>query len=129
MKITRRNFVKASGIAAFAALSLPNTGFGQTAGNDVLASQSAESFRNLVGSEFYISGENLSTPAILTEMRDFPAETKTGECFSLIFEVRARRTQQATYNVFHPNIGNFELFMTEGKSGKRGALVAVINRI
>lgn len=129
MKFTRRNFVKISGLAAFAGLALPNFAFGQVLGNDVLASQTAESFRAFVGTEFYISGENLSMPAVLTEVRDFPTETKAGECFSLVFEIRARKAQQATYNVFHPAVGNFELFMTTGKSEKRGALVAVINRI
>lgn len=129
MKITRRNFVKISGFSAFAGLALPNAGLGQTVSCDFLATHTAKSFLAFVGSEFYVSGENFSMPAVLTEVRDFPPPTKTGECFALVFEVRAKAPPQATYSVFHPSIGNFDLFMTAGKTGKRALLIAIINRI
>lgn len=129
MKFTRRNFVKLGGFAVLAGITLPNSAFGQISKNNILANLTTESFRGLVGSEFYILSENLSMPSVLVKVQDFPAATETGECFALTFEVKALRVEQATYRVFHPELGNFELFMTEGKNGRRKALMAIINRI
>lgn len=129
MKFTRRNFVKLGGFAVLAGITLPNSAFGQISENNILANLTTESFRDLVGSEFYVLSENLSTPSILVKVQDFPAATETGECFALTFAVKAKRIKQATYRVFHPELGNFELFMTEGKSGRSNALIALINRI
>ena len=128
MKFTRRDFVKFSGMTAAAAIFLPKSVFASN-GGDLLMRQTAQSFKDLIGSEFYIWNEGVSTSAILKSVEDFPHKSEKGECFSMVFETRFRQTKQATYNMFHRQIGNFELFMTEGSGGKRASLVATINRI
>ena len=128
MKFTRRDFVKFGGMSAAAAILLPKFAFASN-GGDLLMNQSAQSFKDLIGSEFYVWNEGVSTSAILKSVEDFPHKTEKGECFSMVFETRLRKTKQATYNMFHQRIGNFELFMSEGRSGKRASFVATINRI
>lgn len=128
MKFTRRDFVKFGGMSAAAAIILPKFVLASN-GGDLLINQSAQSFKDLIGSEFYVWNEGVSTSAILKNVEDFPNKTEKGESFSMVFETRLRYAKQATYNMFHPRIGNFELFMSEGRSGKRASLVATINRI
>ncbi len=128
MKFTRRDFVRLSGMAALAGFGLSGAAFARTDG-DALAAQTADSFRNLIGSEFYFYNEKGSAPATLVEIRDYPVATKRGESFSLFFETEIERPEQMTYRVYHPKIGNFELFMTEGRNEKRPLLIAAINRL
>ena len=127
MKFTRRDFVKFGGAAA-AAICLPKSIFAAKS-EDVLMNQTAQSFRELAGTEFYVWNDDISTSAILKSVEDFPHKTATGECFSMTFEIRLKRAQEGIYNMFHPKIGNFELFMTEGTGGKRASLIATVNRI
>ncbi len=129
MKFTRRNFVKFGGAAVFAALGFSDTIFAKTRNDSVLANQTAESFRQLIGTEFYIWCDDFSTSAKLGRIQDFPKQTKGGESFSMFFETSLKRAEQATYNVFHPSLGNFELLLTEGRSENRCLLVATVNRI
>ena len=128
MKFTRRDFVKFGGMSAAAAIILPKFVFASN-GGDLLMNQSAQSFKDLIGSEFYVWNEGISTSAMLKSVEDFPHKTEKGECFLMVSETRLRHAEQATYNMFHPRIGNFELFMSEGSSGKRATFLAVINRI
>jgi hypothetical protein len=128
MKFTRRDFVKLGGFATIAAFGFSGSAFAGT-NDDVLSNQTAESFRQLIGTEFYIRRERSSISARLVKVEDFPNKTKKGECFLLVFETSLKRVEQAIYNLYHPNIGNFELFMSEGLIGRRRTLVATINRL
>ena len=128
MKFTRRDFVKFGGMTAAAAILFPKSVFAAN-GDDLLMNQTAQSFKDLIGSEFYVWNEGVSTSAILKSVENFPHKAEKGECFSMTFETRLKRSKQGTFNMFHQRIGNFELFMTEGRSEKRASLVAVINRI
>lgn len=129
MDFTRRDFVRLGGFAAIAALGFSDLAFAANGGN-TLVNQTSESFRQLIGTEFYVWNESLSKTSVrMTKVQDFPNRTPDGECFSIVFETGLRKVTQATYNVFHPSIGNFELFLTEGKSGNCCALIATVNRI
>lgn len=129
MDFTRRDFVKFGGFAAIAVLGFSDSAFAANDGN-TLANQTSESFRQLIGTEFYVWNESLSKTSVrMSQVQDFPNRTPDGECFSIVFETHLREIKQATYNVFHPSIGEFELFMTEGKIGNQCALIATINRI
>ena len=129
MKYTRRDFVKLSGIAAVAGFVTTGSARAQFVETDVLASRSADSFREYVGSEFYVWNEAVSTPVVLTKVQNFEAQAKGGECYALVFTTGLKKTEQDTYRVYHKDLGNFELMMTAGKNGKRATLVATINRI
>ncbi len=129
MDFTRRDFVRFGGFAAIAAFGFSDSAFAEKGGN-TLSNQTSESFRQLIGTEFFLRDERLATTSVtMTKVQDFPNRTPDSECFSIVFETRSREVKQATYSVFHPNIGKFELFMTEGKIGNRCALIATINRI
>ncbi|CAN5230358.1 hypothetical protein BH10ACI1_BH10ACI1_27570 [soil metagenome] len=128
MEFTRRDFVKFGSFAAVAALGLSDSVFAFTP-TDVLGNQTAESFRQLIGTQFYISGAEVSTSATLIKVEDFPNRTENGECFSMVFETNLKKTEQAAYSIFHPSIGDFELLLTEGNTGRCCAFIAVINRI
>jgi hypothetical protein len=128
MNFTRRDFLKLSGLASVAWFGFSGSVFAKSQ-NDVLDDQTADTFRQLIGSEFYIYNDNISTNVTLIEVKDFPSVTKKGECFLLVFKTPLEETEQATYTLFHPTLGNFELMMTKGKIKKNSVLVATINRI
>jgi len=128
MKFTRRDFVKLSGFAAVASIGFSGSAFGKTT-NDVLSIQTAENFRRLIGTEFYIWRDDFTASATLTKVEDFPKPVRGGECFSMSFETRLKNAEQGTYNIFHPTLGNFELFLTEGRNGKRCVFLATVNRL
>lgn len=128
MKFTRRDFLKLGGFASVATVGFSGSVFARTKDN-ILADQTAESFRQMIGTEFYIQNENTYTTATLIKVEDFPNQTKKGECFALIFKTSLKQTEQGTYNIYHSKIGSFELMMTAGRSGKNGSLIATINRI
>lgn len=133
MKYTRRDFIKFGGLAIGFLPGLAGYGFGRTALTpDTLSLQDSDSFQKLIGSQFTFYRENSATAATLTEVKtDRPARKKDqGECFSLVFELSADDFRQATYQVFHLSLGEFELFSVPGTSGKgTPLLIAVINRI
>jgi hypothetical protein len=128
MGFTRRDFIKFGGIAAVSTIGLSGQVFAAKGGAD-LAHLNGDAFRGLIGTEFVVSTAEVSVSATLSEVRDFTKPSKKGECFLLVFDARAERVEQATYSVFHPQIGNFDLFLTEGKTKHGPTLMAVINRI
>jgi hypothetical protein len=128
MKFTRRDFVKLGGFATIAAFGFSGSALAGT-NDDVLSNQTAESFRQLIGTEFYIRRERVSGSARLVRVEDFPDKTEKGESFFLVFETSLKRVEQAIYSLYHPTIGKFELFMSEGQTDRRRTLVATINRI
>jgi len=128
MKFSRRDFVKFGGLSAIATLGFSGSTFALF-GDEVLSAQSAESFQALVGTDFYFTREGASMWGRLAKVENFAAASKTGQCYSMVFEFPRKTAEEATYSLFHPKIGNFELFLTEGHVGKRSALIAIINRL
>ena len=52
-----------------------------------------------------------------------------GECFSLSFESSGSLLDQDTYQLSHPAIGEFPLFIVPGRPGSRPTYTAIFNRI
>lgn len=129
MKFSRRNFVKLGGAAALGGIGLSKIALGQQPVSDIFEELSADSFRGFFKTEFILSNDQVSIPAKLVKVADLAPASKSGKCFSLVFETSGDGAQEGTYYVFSPETGNFELFLTEGRIGKSNALVAIINRI
>ncbi len=129
MKFSRRNFVKLSGAAALGGLGISGLTFARSPEADVLDGLSADSFRRLIGNQFQLMNDSGPVSARLVKVGSFNSSAKDADCFSLVFEIGDESVGQGTFYVFSQQTGTFELFMSEGKSGKSKALVAVINRI
>lgn len=129
MKLSRRKFVKAGGASALAVAALSGATLGMVTSGDALEGLTAANFRRLTGQEFYIWNERTSVMATLARFDELPKGSATGDCFGLLFDTTKSRTVEGTYNVFNAEIGNFELFVTATKSGRRGGFYATINRI
>ena len=93
MNFSRRDFVKLGGTAAVASLGFSSLAFGKTK-DDVLANLTSDSFQRLIGSEFYVTGNNLSTAATLTRVKDFPNKPANGESFSLEFQTSVKNPRE-----------------------------------
>lgn len=129
MKLTRRDFVKVGGSAALAVFGLSTTSFAFLK-NTAIENHSSNSFRNLIGEKFSISGSEASAVAKLVKVQDFPYKTKGGECYSMMFEMPSDDFVQDTYEMFHPSIGKFELLSVPGKGENDSSLlISVINRL
>jgi hypothetical protein len=128
MNFSRRDFVKLGGIAAVTSIGFSSFAFGQKQG-DVLLQQTSESFRKLIGTDFYITNKDISTTAKLMNVKDFPNKTDGGESFSMEFQIPLKRVKEDTYQLCNADIGNFDLFLTAGKNGKNRVLLATINRL
>jgi hypothetical protein len=128
MNFSRRDFVKLGGIAAVTSLGFSSIALGQTQ-NDILLQQTSDSFRKLIGTEFYFSNGDISTAATLNEVKDFPNKTVDGESFSIQFQTLLKHPQEGTYSAWHSDLGSFDLFLTEARDGKKTNLIATINRL
>jgi hypothetical protein len=128
MNFSRRDFIKLGGIAAVTSLGFSSFALAQTQG-DALSQQTSESLRRLIGSEFYFTNDNISTTAILTNVKDFPKKTRNGQSFSMEFQVPLKRINEDAYRIWHTDLGNFELYCVAGKNGKSRTLLATITRI
>jgi hypothetical protein len=128
MNFSRRDFVKMGGIAAVASLGISSLAFGKEQ-NDILFQQTSESLRQWIGTEFYITSDNTSTTATLTDIKDFPKKTPDGQSFSMEFQVPLKEIKEDNYRIWHADLGNFELYCTDGKNGKSRTLLATISLI
>ena len=79
--------------------------------------------------------ESAVVTAVLTAVkssvvsRNQTTRNRGAECFTLSFKLPSDALQ-ATYTVFHPQLGTFNLFLVPGKSDQADSLLhAVINRI
>lgn len=155
MNTTRRNFIKASALAtlftgtglfksvAFASENsplgeLPNEVFG-----DRLFYLTSEDFKKHIGGQFSfmgdkevitaeLSGVTQSVKPIRIARQSNGSSTRklTKETFTLSFRVSSGDFPQATYQVWNPNLGQFDLFLVPSGKGHDQILVhAVINRI
>ena len=146
MKFSRRNFIKLGGASMVAVLGCGGAAFGRKksffAGNfpsetaaDRLFGYSANDFRKYLGTKFSLKNGSAAFTVVLAAVKSsvIPANTANqnigAECFTLSFDLPSN-APQATYTVFHPNLGTFDLFLVPGKTNEsRSLLHAVINRI
>ena len=156
MNTTRRNFIRASAFAAlftgtglFSSLvsasensvapgNLPDEVLG-----DRLFYLTSEDFKKYIGAQFSLINENEAITAQLSGIAQTIRPTKiaqnlsggsrrklTKETFTLSFRALTGDFSQATYQVWHPNLGHFDLFLVPGsKQGDQIVINAVINRI
>ncbi|MGI8642373.1 MAG: DUF6916 family protein [Pyrinomonadaceae bacterium] len=146
MKFSRRHFIKLGGATAAGILGFGNFAFGQKKSffadqlpdgvlADPLFGYTAEDFRKYLGTEFSLMTEGAAITAVLTAVRSSlapgkkSARVKRAECYTLSFQLPSN-APQATYTVFHPRLGTFDLFLVPGKTDNAEFLLhAVINRI
>ena len=141
MLISRRNFFRISVLPAIASLAPSASLFGQSAdvSNDRLMTLRSEHFRYQIGSKFKLSDGKVARQAVLTDVKKIESsvENKSTDgdstdlkCFSLTFRlVGANPVKQATYDIRHNILGNFQLFLVPGSlSTNQPLLIAVINR-
>lgn len=154
MSISRRNFIKIGGVSAAliagTGLGIEAAVFGKTGDTDSLNlppevygdplfSYHADTFRKLVGSEFNLQTKNFAATAVLTAIKEnsfVSRRTLKGktiqpaENFMLLFRVSSPELEQATYTMFHPELGTFNLLLVPSKNDKgENLLKAVINRL
>lgn len=146
MKFSRRHFIKLGGATAAGIFGFGSFTFGQkisVSANDLpaemfadpLYGHGADDFRKYLGTEFSLLTEGEMITAVLADVkssvvrRNHNFRNRRAECFTLSFNLPSDMPQ-ATYTIFHPNLGNFDLFLVPGKSDEADSLLhAVINRI
>ena len=143
MKISRRNFLAALPVAAAALSQLNGTIFGQSAERSILPALKGDSLAMLSWDSFYpfintefMFGEGFNGVSLtlvdMTDSRSSSARSKSRqENFVMKFRGPAKRVlEQRTYRVNHFNLGDFDLFITDGGRVKREQYyIAVINRV
>jgi hypothetical protein len=144
MKISRRKFIGAGGLAAAAVLAGGVSGQSRlerlVAGSvpaDALSQLTWDSFYPFQTTEFAFTDVDGNAVILkLAAMTDtspagFKPTSKYEECFKLVFSGPAReRLPEGTYAVRHFALGDFELFISDGGQVSRSnRYVAVINRI
>lgn len=152
MSISRRNFIKIGGVSAAllagTGLGIEAAVFGKTvdAGSLNLPSEvygdtlyRADTFKNLVGSEFNLQTENVAVTGVLTAIKENSfvsrgnikgKKIEPAENFMLLFRVSSPELEQANYTMFHPELGTFDLLLVPSKNDKgENLLKAVINRL
>ena len=146
MKFSRRHFIKLGGATAAGVLGFGSFAFGQKKSffanglpdgmlADPLFGYTADEFKKHLGTGFTLMTENAAITAVLTAVkssvvsRNKSARNRRAECFTLSFQLPSD-APQATYTVFHPQLGTFDLFLVPGRSDKTESLLhAVINRV
>lgn len=147
MANSRRKFLKAGMLAAlFAAAPLktalgqswkdrdgnPNDGsFPGVQNNDPLAAYTKAAFVSYLNSVFQLNTGFNVIAVTLVKIDDMPS-AKGGECFSLLFRGGSGAAlRQNTYNVDHPSLGRFPLFLVPVGTDQNGVqgYVATINRL
>lgn len=154
MNISRRNFVKLGSAACVFAVSgalksvsaAPDKGgslFALPAETfaDPLFQLTSEEFKKYIGGEFILLTKIGALSAILSDLTQTVKPIQTArravrnavykapaETFTLAFRVSGENFVQKTYRVWHPKMGEFDLFLVPHAAAET-MLVAVINRI
>lgn len=153
MNGSRRSFLQSGsklGLASMFTGSLGSIVFGQTnsstLGRSVPQDAVVDSLYNITRTMFTqnlktkfgvsLSGSKLTTMT-LVEVNDLnqPSTMNNGttnrDCYSLVFSDRSNRTLgQNTYNIEHPTLGKFQLFIVQGgQNGSETRYTGVINRV
>lgn len=145
MKITRRKFLVAAPLAACAVLQFNGVALGQRADGglfaipdltgDALSRLTWDSFLPFVNTDFTFGEGGNAVSLKLVEMTDTKPRGKRvrrgQESFILKFQGPFNKPlADTTYRVNHFNLGDFDLFITNGGRVKREQYyIAVINRI
>lgn len=154
MSISRRKFIKIGSVSAAllagTSLGINAAGFGQAVGSggfnlppevygDPMFSYRAETFKKLIGSEFNLQTEDFAETVVLTELTENPPVSQKilpgkyiepKENFMLSFRVSSAEAKQATYAMFHPELGKFDLLLVPAQNNQGEILLnAVINRL
>ena len=151
MNTTRRNFIKASAfVAVFAAADLfksPVHAASSDLPSELLADPlfylTANDFKKHIGAQFSLIQENgvmsaelssvvqiVKPPKMAQNQRGGARRKLTKETFTLSFRASDGNFSQTTYQVWHPSLGQFDLFLVPNvNDGNQTLLHAVINRI
>jgi hypothetical protein len=148
MKISRRKFLVAAPLVAGAILQLNGSAIGQQRDAaakirppfiepDALAKLNWDSFYQFINTDFTFGrGYNAVSLRLLdmTDSRPFSSskrKMRMSENFVMKFQGPFNKVlTQGTYKVNHFNLGDFDLFITDGgRVGKEQYYVAVINRV
>ena len=148
MSITRRWFLRAGSLVALSAAISPKGAFAQgirqkeidrtqEATQDQLANYHKAAFESYLNSIFRLYTGGSVVEVALIEVKDIGAATATAkpqpgaESFALLFRGGTRELDQGTYQLDHPALGLFRLFLVPGKPDDNGAMsyVAIINRV
>lgn len=142
MSISRRNFLAAAPFAGGAIASVVGHAGAQTGSPDRLGAagmvprMSLASFDRAVNTEFVFWSKNdigvkLMLDAAENSLSEFSERNRHGgENFVLKFSgPQEHPLRQDIYTVRHPELGKFDLFITEGESSARPVYLAVINHL
>lgn len=136
--ITRRKFIGVAAASAGATLLLKSSALAElTPGSELsrLGQLDWTAFSACRNTSFTFSKLGLEpvtlTLASLEDSRSKKRRPTRGECFVLRFSGNPRaKLHQDTYEVNHATLGNFSLFITEGRrAGRSQTFFAVINRV
>jgi hypothetical protein len=148
MSITRRWFLRAGSLVALSAAIPLKSAFGQElrkkqtdraqeATRDQLANYHKAAFESYLNSIFRLYTGSSVVEVALIEVKDIGAATATArpqpgaESFKLVFKGGTKELDQGTYQLEHPALGLFRLFLVSGTPDDNGAMsyVAIINRV
>lgn len=142
MSVSRRRFIRSGAMTGLAAgLMLKTNSF--SFGRDLNQPQnhaasfiySRANFEPHVGSNFRLHQGKQSLDLTLLNLTDYQkpfgaartSRAKNTECFVLSFRAPKNLSHASTYQLEHPTLGKFDLFMT--RNGDRNKMIAVVNRI
>jgi len=120
MKVTRKGFITSLGATVVVVSALPfDRVFGRT--HVPPEPNGVGSFAPLVGSEFHALGPGgQRVSMILREVIELPGDPRI-EQFSLVFKPGRRSSiPSGTYDVEHPSLGAFHLFLTASGNNLTG---------
>lgn len=145
MNISRRKFLAAAPVVAGAVLQLQGTALGQRGSTtklsaelpdaDALSRLEWDSFYPFINTEFNFGTGGKAASLTLISMKDTgpegSAKGTAPKCFVMKFQgPYYQPLAEKTYNVNHFNLGDFDLFITDGgRAGRVQTYNAVINRI
>lgn len=153
MNISRRNFIGLGSAAVFsgtnfltpvsAAEQKMHSGFGALSAeviDDPLFYLTGADFKKHVGKEFLLTCEAGGIAGVLSNVTQIKAiksdnsaketspQQPVAETFTLSFRLPINDFRQATYRLWHPKLGEFDLFLVP-EARSKFLLYAVVNRI
>ena len=142
MSVSRRRFLRSGalgGLAAGLMLKSNSFAFGHDANQSVDHAAgfnySRANFEPHVGSSFRLRQGKQTLDLTLVNLTDYQEPSRTArisrakntESFVLAFRAPKNLSHASTYQLEHPKLGKFDLFMT--RNGDRDKMTAVVNRI
>ena len=148
MNISRRKFLIVGPLAMGAVLQFNGAALGQKRGAGLFTAPSAsadalsqlgwDAFLPFVNTDFTFGEGSNAASLRLVALTDTRPErmrlrraSKNGECFMMKFQGPYQQPlRDGTYRVNHFNLGDFEMFITDGgRVGKQQYYIAVVNRL